>query len=124
LNGSKKYEFRKWRLPDKVKYVYIYSSGIEKKIVGYFEVSKIHRDTPKNIWDKFKYKSGITKEEYSEYIKLGNYDILYAIEIENVYEYKKYLNLHELCSTLKPPQKFKYLDKQYIDLLKNYMESQ
>ncbi|HIP26589.1 MAG TPA: ASCH domain-containing protein [Flavobacteriaceae bacterium] len=118
LDGTKKYEFRGWKLPDKVKFVYIYSSGIEKKIVARFEILKIHNDTPKNIWNKFKDKSGVSEEEYSNYVNSLNYGRIYAIEIENLQVFQRFLSLDEVDEEIFAPQKFKYLHNSQVEAIK------
>jgi len=121
LDGSKKYEFRGWKLSDKIKFVYIYSSGIEKKIVARFEISKIHVDEPSKIWNHCKDYAGATEEEYNSYVKSFNYDKIYAIEIKNLKVFSKFLLLSEVDKNLYPPQKFKYLEEKQIQLLKGLL---
>ena len=123
LDGSKKYEFRGWRLSNKIKYVYIYSSGLEKKVVAKFEVSQIHENSPKNIWNQFKYDSGVEEEEYKKYVNSFNYAKIYAIEIKNLEIFQPSLSLSEIDENLHPPQKFKYLNEKQIKLLERHLST-
>lgn len=121
LEGSKKYEFRGWKLSDKIKYVYIYSSGIEKKIVARFEIAKIYVDEPLKIWNQCKNYAGVTEEEYNTYVKSFNYNKMYAIEIKKLKVFQNPLVLSEVDKNLFPPQKFKYLDENQIKLLEGLL---
>lgn len=49
LAGEKLYEFRKTIFKQNVDKVFIYSTDPDKKIVGYFEVGEIIRDTPTGV---------------------------------------------------------------------------
>ena len=122
LNKTKKYEFRGWKLPEKIKFVYIYSSRIEKKIVARFEVKEVHSDTPDSIWEKFKYDAGVTEDEYFKYVNKLKYSSIYAIEIYNLVLFIRPVSLLNVDMKLHPPQKFTYLNVEQIKILEGYFD--
>jgi len=122
LNETKKYEFRGWKLPRKVKFIYIYSSRIEKKIVARFEIKKVHNDTPDIIWEKFKYHAGVSKDEYFQYVNKLKYSSIYAIEIYNLISFVRPISLLNVDTKLQPPQKFTYLNVEQIKTLEGYFD--
>lgn len=117
LERTKRYEFRGWELPSNIKFVYIYSSRIEKKIVARFEIIKVYSDVPENIWSKFHKYSGVTEAEYYNYVNLRNYDRIYAIKIDNLVIFEEKISLSEIDGISFAPQKFKYISDYQIDLL-------
>ena len=121
LNGSKRYEFRGWKLPDSIEYVYIYSSGIEKKIVGKFQIEKVIEDTPENIWKKCQKYSGVLKKEFFNYVYSFNYDKIYAIKVKRIEVFSNPLLLSDVLNGMYAPQRFKYLSDCEIEILKGYL---
>ena len=118
IDGLKCYEFRGWQLPKNIKYVFIYSSGIEKKIIAFFQIEKIIEDTPDNIWDICQKDSGVSKKEFFDYVYSFNYDKIYAIKIKDLKIFPRFLLLSEVDKKLFAPQRFKYLENKQIKILK------
>lgn len=114
IKGIKKVEFRKKIFSKTVKKVVVYSSSPQKRIIGYFEVTKITVDTPSQIWNQYKQVGGISKEKYEEYYK--NKEQAYAIEIDQFVCFSKALNPLEFDSKFRPPQSFCYVDN--VEFLK------
>ena len=116
-NGQKKYEFRK-NMGKDVKRVIVYASSPYQRIIGYFEVEKIHQDCPKNLWSKFRKFAGIEKEDFFSY-----YDdniIGVSIEIKRFISFKKHLIPKEVFPEFIVPQSFKYLSEEEFELLKRF----
>lgn len=108
LDGSKKFEFRKNIFKNQdVKNVIIYSTMPIGKVVAEFDIKKIHRDSPELIWKKTSKYSGITKDFFDDYY--SGRDQAVAIEIGEIIEYDKPLDLHELGSNITPPQSYRYI---------------
>ena len=63
FGGSKKVEFRKICFEGSVKRVYVYSSAPVKRIVGFFTVEKIDKDTPEKLWKRYENVGGILRED-------------------------------------------------------------
>ena len=118
LNGSKKYEFRGWKLPDNVEYVVIYSSGVEKKIVGQFRIEKVIEDTPEKIWSFCQDKAGASEKEFYNYVYSFNYDKIYAIKIKDIKSFSNFLPLSDIDDGFFAPQRFKYLTHKQIETIK------
>ncbi len=122
LSGSKKYELRGWIYKQNVDFIYIYSSGIEKKIVGRFNPAKVIAGTPDYIWENLSGDIGVNRMEYLSYINQFNYKIIYAIEIFNLEILDSFLNPCDIFNGFKAPQKFKYLSSSENDILARYFE--
>lgn len=109
LDGKKKYEYRKRIFKENIAKVYIYSSFPQQRIVGYFQFCGYLSSTPKDIWEKTKDFSGISKEEYDKYFKNNN--IAYAIIIKNLKIFNTPINPKEYFSKFNPPQSYIYLEE-------------
>lgn len=102
LSGEKKFEFRRQCFGADVKRVEIYSSYPVQRIVGYFTVKAIYRDTPERIWDLCKEFAGIDLASYIAYFNDRN--IAYAIAIGAVRAYPVPRRL-----SVRPPQSYCYI---------------
>ncbi len=116
LDGKKRYEFRKGNIGQKVKRVVVYASSPYQKIIGYFEVKRIHKDHPEKLWNKFWKFSGIEKEEFFSYYQDNAFGI--SIEIKKFVSLKKHINPREVFPDFVIPQSFKYLTETEFEVLK------
>lgn len=107
LSGEKKYEFRKSPFKKDVNKVYIYSTSPIKKVVGLFQVGRIIKDAPSNLWNECKESSGLEHFEFFNYFK--NKKIGYAIEIKEFTEFVIPLDPREMFANFVPPQSFIYI---------------
>jgi len=105
LSGEKKFEFRRQCFGEDVKRVEIYSSYPVQRIVGYFTVKAIYRDTPEKIWDLCKEFAGIDLTSYTAYF--NNRNIAYSIAIGAVRAYPVPRLLSEYHA--RPPQSYCYI---------------
>ena len=108
LDGKKKYEYRKRIFKENIDKVYIYSSSPQQRIVGYFEFCGYLSSIPRDIWEKTKDFSGISKEEYDKYFRNSN--IAYAIIIKKFKIFDNAINPKEYFSKFNPPQSYIYLE--------------
>jgi type I restriction enzyme S subunit len=106
LSGEKRVEFRKAVFKREVEKVYIYSSAPEKKIVGYFIVSKVVEDAPKKLWQKFRLIGGIEKDNFFDYYK--NKDVGYSLCFDKVNQFEKHIDPYRVIKNFTPPQSFCY----------------
>ncbi|WP_375191047.1 hypothetical protein [Chryseobacterium sp.] len=112
FEGEKKFEFRKVIFKNlDVKTVLVYASHPVQQVIGEFEIDHILTSNPKDLWERTKAHSGITKEYFYEYF--GEREIGHAIKIKKV---KKYIHPLSLKDDLKvsPPQSYMYLDNNNI----------
>jgi type I restriction enzyme S subunit len=108
LTGKKKYEFRRTIFKNNdVKKIYLYRNSDIKRIVGSFLISHILMGSPKEIWEKCKKQSGITKREFFDYFK-GS-DIAYAIRIKKTHKLKRSIDPYTKVKNFVPPQSFHYI---------------
>ncbi len=107
LDGSKRVEFRKTRIPDDLKYVVIYATSPVKRVVGYFSVAKVVISSPTLIWQRYGQVGGITEADFATYYAERKSAV--AIEVAQMNR----LDLPQLLSAidkrLVPPQSFQYL---------------
>ena len=104
LTGEKKYEFRRRIYTKEVEKIYIYQTLPNAGIVAYFKPGEIVRDTPQNLWDRFKDVSGTTEEHLLDY--LHDKDKAYAIEITDLEVYDEAF----IPEDIQAPQSYKYID--------------
>lgn len=123
VNGKKTIELRKKPFPANggVR-VWIYTTSPTSAIEASAHVSVVDADTPENIWNKYKNKCGVTKEEFDKYYE-GSREA-YAIHIGDVKRLSKKVNLEELKKLLDgftPPQYYRYIphDGNLFDKLIN-----
>ena len=87
FEGRKRVEFRKICFDDSVKRVFVYSSAPVKRIVGYFTIEKVFKDTPDRLWRQYENVGGILREDFMNYY--SNVDEGCAIVIKDVTPYQK-----------------------------------
>lgn len=108
ISGEKNIEFRKTSFSPSVERVYIYSSAPTKKIVGFFNVNEVIKDTPQKLWDKYSTKGCIDKEKYDEYY--SHHSIAVGILIEDFFKFIKPVNPKLFDKDFRAPQSFCYID--------------
>lgn len=113
IKGVKKVEFRKTCFSNQVKRVYIYSSHPVKRIMGYFTVEKIIKQSPQLLWDKYHLTGGIDQTKFFRYFEKrdkGN-----AIIIREVFPYRYGLSLQDVFgNNYSIPQNYRYIDNVRI----------
>lgn len=106
--GEKQIEFRKKIFSSTVKKVYIYSSSPTKRIIGYFNVTKIIKDTPDRLWKRFQNIGGISYKEYEKYYK--GHNVGYGIVIKKFIPYSNPIDPIKQEPTFRAPQSYCYID--------------
>jgi len=110
-SGLKKYEFRR-KIFKKASgcNVFIYSTSPVKKIIGVFDASIIHQDSPHRIWDMFGTYSGISEGEFFQYFR--GCEIAYAIEIRKLVTFEEPQDPSDYFLEFTPPQSYRYFAPQ------------
>lgn len=114
LKGNKTVEFRK-RFPKNICFVIVYASSPEKKILCYFDVSKITQMTPNEAWSLYSQKGCIKKNDFDSYYESKDFSTV--IEIEKVHKLSHPIDINKL--NLKIPQSYCYLDEDIWTLIKS-----
>lgn len=109
--GEKQIEFRKLNFPKSAKYVILYTTAPEQKIVGYFSIKKIIEEKPSDLWEDYNHISGITEDFYYKYYSKKKTAI--GILINEVFFLKKPIDFDGTGLAKKPPQSFLYVDKKF-----------
>lgn len=106
--GEKKIEFRKKVFASTVKKVYVYSSSPAKKIMGYFNVTEIIKDTPERLWKQYHSIGFITYEDFMDYYK--GHDVGYGIMVREFIRFSKPLDPKQHDPSFRAPQSYCYID--------------
>ena len=119
LEGTKKIEFRKQIFRDRSRdTIFIYSSSPTKKIVGYFRLGEIVEGHPDYLWEQFWNVSGIEEETFFEYF--AGRENGYAIRIDELEQFGKPIDPHEIFDRFVPPQSFCYVDSYQNQTMTQY----
>ena len=116
LDGKKKVEFRKTCFASEVSHVVIYATTPLKKVVGYFEVEKIHVGSPKTLWQSYSEVAGISERFFQDYYQ--NFREGVAIEVGQVYSLDHALSLDCISGSLVAPQSYVYIDENLFNSIK------
>lgn len=106
--GEKLFEYRKSIFKKKVTKVIIYETMPVGKVIGEFDIEKIIKGTPEEIWKATYLNSGVEREFYNNYF--SHKEKAFAIQIKDFIEYDTPLSLKEYNTKIKvAPQSFLYL---------------
>ena len=108
MNGTKKYEFRKYKPRRPVSRVYLYESAPIQKIVGSFRLKKIHSGSPEELWKKCGEEGGLSRKEFFDYFSKNKK--VYGFEIDDVKSFNPPIDPKELNHGFKPPQSYSYIN--------------
>lgn len=111
LAGTKKYEYRKRLANNDIKYIYIYSTSPEMKVVGRVEIIDIVRSSPTALWEKTKNAAGISRQNYRQYFKGCKTAFAYQLGDVQVYDTPKDIKDFGITTA---PQSFVYIDDSII----------
>lgn len=106
LNGTKRYEYRKFKCRESVDKIIIYATTPWKQVVGEAEIEYIIEDDILSVWRQTKEYSGISYKFFRKYYKGKKKAIAYRLK--NVVTYEEPLTLQDF-GVLSAPQSFQYL---------------
>lgn len=118
MNGEKKVEFRKVRFRNEVSHVVMYASSPIQKILGYFEVSYIDEDSPKELWARYNAVAGMFQDEFQAYYASFTRGV--AIGIGSICALRNPVPLRTLGESLTAPQSFVYLTAEAFEMVRRY----
>jgi predicted transcriptional regulator len=90
--------------------VLVYVSSPTKALMGAFEVDSVTGGSPRQIWEKFNGKSGLTKSEFNDYYEGAKQ--AFAVVLKRLWKSEKPVKLTQLRrnrSGFRPPQSYHYL---------------
>ena len=99
--------------------VLVYVSSPTMALVGAFEVDRVIELSPESLWEEVKISAGITLDVFSAYYK--GTDKAFGIVIKKSWNFDTPLSLENLKSkwiNFHPPQSYKYISAQEINLLR------
>jgi predicted transcriptional regulator len=118
LNGKKKYEFRKHSFTKPIGKALIYSTKPMSKIVGYFTVDKVLKNTPAKIWAQCYDSAGISENKFVKYFEGSK--TACAIKIKSVFQFNNPIRPYDIIKNFNPPRSFRYINKAITNSLVGY----
>lgn len=106
LQGTKLYEYRKFRCRADVDKIIIYATAPQMQVVGEAEIEDIVEDDVLNVWRRTKNDSGITYAFFRKYYKGKKKAVAYRLK--NVVVYKEPLTLEDIGVSC-APQSYRYI---------------
>lgn len=107
FNGKKKFEYRKVLFNDtRVTTVVVYSTMPVGRIVGEFQIKRIHQDSPQSLWSKTQEFAGVDSVFFRDYFH--GRESGYAIEIGHVSQYENPIDPRKAFEKFTAPQSFCY----------------
>lgn len=120
ISGEKIYEYRKILANKNIKKIYLYSSGLIKKVVGEVKVIEKIKMPKADLWEKTKDLSGIDYKFYNEYFKDRDYACAYVLGEAKLYEQARDLKEYGVYSV---PQSFVYVEEHILDKIDRIINS-
>lgn len=106
LQGTKLYEYRKFRCREDVDKIVIYATAPQKQVVAEAEIEHIVEDDVLSVWHRTKEHSGITYSFFRKYYKGKKKAVAYRLK--NVVIYDEPLSLQDIGVSC-APQSYRYL---------------
>ena len=106
LNGTKLFEYRKFRCREDVDKIIIYATAPQKQVVAEAEIVYIIEDDVLNVWRQTKQHSGITYSFFRKYYRGKKKAVAYRLK--NVVLYDEPLSLEDIGVSC-APQSYCYL---------------
>ncbi len=106
LQGTKLYEYRKFRCREDVDKIVIYATAPQKQVVAEAEIEYIVEDDVLSVWRQTKNHSGITYSFFRKYYKGKKKAVAYRLK--NIVIYDKPLSLKDIGVSC-APQSYRYL---------------
>ena len=121
FSGEKTVELRKSapRKANKDSLLLIYVTSPVKELWGVCKIDEIISNNPTDLWDEIGDKTGISEKEYRAYYKESNN--AYGIKLKDIIDFLespiKLDLLKDLIPGFAPPQTYRYIDKDIMNLI-------
>ncbi len=112
LSREKFWEYRKSifrKDKSEIDRVYIYCTSPVKEIVASFEIGRILKGSPEELWKKTGEESGADKQQFMEYF--DGHKVGYGIEIKDLQELEEPIDPYEELEDFHAPQSYMYMEK-------------
>jgi predicted transcriptional regulator len=106
LQGTKLYEYRKFRCRSDVDKIIIYATAPLKQIVAEAEIASVVEDDVLSVWKQTKEYSGVTYSFFRKYYKGKKTAVAYRLK--NIVIYDEPLSLEDIGVSC-APQSYRYL---------------
>jgi predicted transcriptional regulator len=107
FQGVKKFEFRRSIFKRDVDVIVVYVTAPVQRVIGEFDVKRVHYEPVQALWDKTALVAGIDEERFMTYFDGRSHG--YALEVGKIRRYSEPLQLGVHFGVV-PPQSFMYLD--------------
>ena len=111
VKRTKQYEYRRRLASKSVDRIYFYVTAPIKKVMGYAELWGSYADLPGYMWERTKYVSGISEEDFFAYFNGCKRAYAYGLDAVTVFENPKELSEFGLK---RAPQSFVYVNEEGI----------
>lgn len=109
FSGEKKYEYRKVIFKRDVTCVVVYATHPVGRLIGEFEIDSVLSERPRDLWEKTKEFSGITKDFFAEYFQ--GRERGYAIKVGRIRKYEQAVLPDSVFKKgFVAPQSFRYVE--------------
>jgi len=115
MRGDKRVEFRRRPPAPDTSHVIVYATAPVCRIVGWFSVVSIEADEPRLLWDRFGSVGSISEGAFHAYYE--DCQTGAAIRVGEVETLDEPVRLDDLEPGLRPPQSFRYLDRDHLATL-------
>jgi len=115
MRGYKRVEFRRRPPASDTSHVILYATAPVSRIVGWFSVASIEADEPRSLWDRFGSVGSISEDAFDAYYEACGKGA--AIRVGEVETLDKPVRLDDLEPGLRPPQSFRYVDRDHLATL-------
>ena len=116
MSGDKKVEFRRIAPKFDVSHVVVYATKPIAAVIGVFEVEKMDRTSPRQLWSRYGSVGGIDRSDFFAYYEGTNVGV--ALVVKKTWRCPVPLGLNDGGLPARPPQSFMYLAPQILDHLR------
>lgn len=122
VSGEKRIEFRRSWTKEEVRSLVIYATAPVMRVVAVASVKGVVQHSPSRLWEVAKeFGGGLTRDELRSYF--SGRSLGYGIQLGAVARVKEPFSLASAISTFRPPQSFRYLTDQELNVLKAHLEN-
>lgn len=124
LEGRKTIEVRR-KFPDLPPgtVVVLYSTSPERAVVGTVRLKQTFRVAPNDVWESYANNIDIDKNALSEYLEGVVESTLLEVEAPEIWEQPVRLRALREMLGIEPPQSFRYLAPEQVDLMRSSIVS-
>jgi type I restriction enzyme S subunit len=122
ISGQKIFEYRRKIPAMTIEYIAIYSSSPVKKVTALAKVVNVVTESPAKLWDITHEGGAISKEAFDNYF--NGLLIAHAFKFGQITKLISPIPLNIINKSIHPPQSFRYLSCNELQIIINQTKSQ